>query len=282
MPYCHAKSFRGNALGDFHAAIWEMYLACVMLNHDLPLAKPPAVGAPDIRLAVTPRTVWVEANAPDRGAGDNRVERKIRQTGDGGKWALYTPDRDGMMLRYTNAIHEKQKKIDRYLEDGTVSGDEPVVVAINGGLLPDASQGDFEIPDIAKCLYGLGEEYVSIPVGGGGEPKQGIHPRPSITNARGAEVSLRGFIDGDYSRVAGVLYAPYAIWNAVPPWKSSAPGDEFIFVHNASAETPAPHGVFPFGREWVPQDGQLVAIDHRGSSSPRRQGVAASSPGPQV
>ncbi|MBS2031367.1 MAG: hypothetical protein JST54_25935 [Deltaproteobacteria bacterium] len=240
--------FLSEARTTFNARVWEMYLACVLMDHGLQLTKPPSNG-PDV-LADTAggRRLWVEAVAPGTGKGDNKVQRIVGQVGKsrgGGTWQQYNLDHDKHMLRYLKALEDKLGQLRERLAAGVVQPDDCYVVAISGANLPDADLNQ-EVPYIVKALLGIGDAVMTVPIGSEGVDVDVSHPpRSAIKQSERREVVAGPFWTDEYKLISGVLFSPYDIANT----PAHMGDDDLLFVHNPMATSPLPHGTMTFGRE---------------------------------
>jgi hypothetical protein len=263
QPFCPDSHFLTDARAHCIQRAWEMYLACVLLRSGFGLAKPPAK-APDIRVE-TPLSLWIEAQAPGPGDGADAVPPRGRRgrTQDlpsGGR-AFHgpRPSEDSLILRCTSALKGKTEAWRSYLADGIVSADDAFVVAINLAAIEDSHDRP-DLPLIVKALYGFGPSHLRVPIDSPEAPALEHARRLQISKKGGANVDVAPFAAGSLPEVAGVLYANTMVWQLQPGGQL---GRAVTFVHNATARVRLPEGFFPFGREWVARDGELIPIDHR-------------------
>jgi len=240
----HAEpEFLEDAKRDFHAKIWEMYLACVFLKNGLQLQKKTKKEGPDICLSVQPKPIWIEAIAPRSGTGADAVP--------GYKWGVVydeTP-KDKVLLRFTSAIIEKHKKYQNYIRDKIISKDDPYIIAVNGGIVPHAI-----VVDILSCLFSYGDPVVIFDKRTKKQVDFGHEYRDTIKKSNDAPVSTNIFEDETYNGISAVLYS---VSNVVIHPKNI--GTEIQFVHNPMAknENKLPLGIFQFGREWWRENEEL-------------------------
>jgi hypothetical protein len=261
--YCGDKNFRSDARGHFHQRTWEMYLASVLLDAGISLAPAPPKG-PDLVLEIGGNRAWVEAIAVEKGDGADAVSLPeargyTRKRSDGfSTWRGQPPTEEELILRLTHAISTKYKKRADYVAEGIVGADEPFVIAINAGALPDV---DFHFglraPLIVKALFEVGDEFIAVPMYSSADPTVGHHHRPEIKKEKGELIRCDGFTSDTYPGLSGVLYSETTISN-VP----AQHGRELYFVHNPRATAKLPQGTFPFGREWLVKDDELVWKKH--------------------
>ena len=241
-PFCPDEHFETEFRKDFFARLWEMHLACALVENGFSLIKPPGCG-PDV-LVKEPR-VWIEAVTATSGKGNNRVPKPIEGV------AMSFPQ-DKIILRLTAALSEKQKKVKKYIERGIVANDEPIIVAINSaGISSSDIEQTLEVPMIVKGVFGVGDLYFKVPImGSSGEPSSGYHLQPSRKNANGSEVPMNNFLSRHYECISAVIFCPLSVHHSRRPY-----GRNFYVVHNPFAAAPLPLGAFPVGREyWAEKD----------------------------
>lgn len=214
--------------------VWEMYLACFLLDHGLNLARPAARGLPDIMCTIGDRVVWVEAVLGNFGdAVRTPTEHTMRSPPLDPHRALawlaqlnrlpeneITPldateltsevthleiAPEGRIERYARWLTDKDRQRARRVNAGRIAPDDPYVVAINGHKLP---HGDIQL---------------------GG--------RPDVVRA----VLERGAIGRG---ISAVLFFPF-----LPPWVSSAMDELCHVVHNPSAAVKLEASTFSFGTQ---------------------------------
>jgi hypothetical protein len=269
-PICPDLDFVERARTEFVELTWQMYLACVLMDHSLPLRRPGTFG-PDIWIDMLPR-IWVEAVAVGAGDAADRVpdrearafteaERGYTNEEISGIWHGRPPSEETVILRITSALDAKYRAYERYLSKGIVKEDEPYVVALNLAGIEDSfflCNLDEGAPVVVQALFGIGAEHLSLagPAGGRAELRRG--KRPVVTKSTGAEISARAFASLTHRGISGVLATCTDIVNV--PLES---GREIMYVNNPSARAPLVSGIFPFGMEFHASDGEIERRDHR-------------------
>lgn len=234
-PYAEPE-FLEDAKRDFHAKIWEMYLACVFLKNGFQLQKKTKKEGPDICLLTQSKLIWIEAIAPGSGTGADAVP---------GYDVSKTP-KDKVLLRFTSAIIEKHKKYQNYIRDKIISTDDTYIIAVNGGIVPHAI-----VVDIVSCLFSYGNPVVIFDKRTMKQVDFRHEYRDTIKKSNDAPVSTNIFEDETYNGISAVLYS---VSNVVIHPKNI--GTEIQFVLNHLAKNKLPLGIFPFGREcWMENDG---------------------------
>ncbi len=160
FPYVLENSFRGDLKSQPHARIWEMYLANALIECGFQLVRKGERG-PDIQLEEP--LVWIEAvAATDPNKGNAKNIQSVSKTPE----ILLTesmwggPPENEIILRWTNSIDEKRKKLNGYIAECLVSENEPYVIALNTHKVSfaqfDHQHTPNHIPMIVKAMFGYG------------------------------------------------------------------------------------------------------------------------------
>jgi hypothetical protein len=239
------------AAHDFHSTFWEMYLAASLDALGLPLVgreeKRNRKGGPDIEVR---DAIWIEAIAPGAGMTDDRVP-DVDTSWDAP--ARDVPDRE-LMLRVRAAIDTKCEKYKADLAEGRVREGEPFVIAINGGLLP-CGRLETDVPRVVRAAFGLGQLTITIDVVTSRVIREEYPPMLAIRSGAN-EFPLACFSRPEFAFISGIVWGTADAAN--PP---QIYGRDLVFVRNANATTPLPHGWIREGREYWAQDGQLRHYD---------------------
>ena len=212
---------------DFHAVFWECFLASTLLGCGLSLVpradRHPRVGGPDF-LVKEPR-VWVEAVAVQPGTGPDALE-----------WpepgVVQSVQDDGVILRLAQALEAKRQTGLRYRRRGWLLADDPYVIAVNSGAVPDGKM-ERNPPRVIRTVFPFGDEAIYI------DPStmqatQRVHARRTrITKMSGGEVSTRAFEQPEFDGVSGILYSIVDAFN--PPAENV---DGLCLVRNPRATQP--------------------------------------------
>lgn len=245
----HADSqFRSDFRRQFSQRSWELYLGATFLNRGLLLGKHSNAG-PDFRIENDKGELltWVEAVAPDKGNGNDRVP-------DMRYGVASTIPEDEMLLRLTSVLDTKHKKYQADVSNGLVKDDEPYVIAINRSGLDFL---DAELPLILKAVFAIGHLTLQIKVGGVRQknPKSFWSARGKVSKRNGSDVPTLFFMDENHAGISAVIYCVDNILNSPRPSKKL--GENFVVAHNPYAKNPLPAGFFPFGEEYK-ADGEYV------------------------
>ena len=243
LPVCGDGEFAflSDARTHGRQRLWEMQVACMMLDAGHALQRPPR-DAPDVLCQLTSRRAWIEATVAGRGTGPDAVDPPDE--------GMVFIDRDRMILRYTNALHAKVTQYDEFRTRSVggqpiISPDDAYVIALNASEIPNADiQG--EIPDIVRAVFGLGRQKFVVPVRGRKVPVPSKWPTcVSISKRSGAAVATTMFLADCAPAVSAVLFT------AVSPWTMRTDDYKHVtIVHNPWARVPLPRGALGVGREW--------------------------------
>ena len=224
---------------------WEMYLGCHALNIGYRLQPKTDEFGPDLCFDMEGLRVWVEVTAVDAGTGPDAVPKVSQHSGHDP-----IPD-ERIVLRFTNAVSEKHKKLISYQESGLVSSRDAYIVAVNAAEI-DMSLFDFDfpIPLIVKALYPLGQHVIQIDTVQERVVGEGYQFRSAIEKRSGSEVPTDIFLNPSYSGISGVLYSLAACWEF--PRRSV---NDLLYVHNSVAYIRMPYGWMRAGRDcWKEND----------------------------
>lgn len=265
QPYCPDNDFESQFKKHFHQRIWEMRLACALLDSGHRLEKRKGFG-PDICIKGDV-PIWVEAVAVEAGVSVDRVlsaeERRdntMRHERPELSWSGDPPSEESIILRCTSAMSDKIKKIKKYKQNGIIQASEPVVIAINIGKIDENAYFSTSPPPsiFIKSFFGIGEMHVScVPDSGGG--LRCWHPsRPTILRASGSPVSTQLFLGDEAKDISGVLGSCMSILNAFYFQRHLPP--EFVLVNNPNAIAPYAPGSIRLGRlgrEYRAEEGEI-------------------------
>lgn len=247
LPYADPK-FKNELALQFHPRFWEMYLACTLLELGFDLVPRNSAYGPDIQINLHDKRVWIEATAPDAGFGGDVVpgyselENSIQ--------FIQVPE-EQMILRLTNSFYKKCQRYEKYASSGLISNNDVFVIAINGFDIPHIL-GEDEIPYIVKSVLPFGNLTVSIDIEEMKPTEQFYQYRGHIQKKSGSEVPTKAFQDPSYSFVAGILYSTAELWNL-----PRSLGEDFLFVHNPTANQGLDKGWISRGRSTWVEDNQL-------------------------
>jgi hypothetical protein len=265
--FCGDVNFLEEAKRQFQQFTWQMYVGVCLLEagHVLERAAPEG---PDHKTVMNGRRVWVECIAPKAGHGENLAKRTIQswtETETGGYGMFKPPPDEKIQARLTGALLNKVQQHRKWIEKGIVSPDDPFIVAIGAGIIPDTDL-HYGPPHIVQALYGVRGPALTYELGSNKEAElvpqyRDEIPRIVKTNGRetSAPISLRGFLDDKlYPEASAVIFCSQGVWN--PPRRI---GRDLITVYNAVAKQLLEPGTVSIGQEYWVEDGTLRHRDHR-------------------
>lgn len=240
------KSFRFEFANHLHSRFWEMYLANELLDNGLGLIPRNTIMGPDIQLKIGRTSVWIEAIAPEEGEGDDSVPNIFNHF-------RYDPiPEDQIILRFTNAITEKYKRYEEYVESGIVNLEDIFVIALNSGVIGMLSYYSDPLPAIVKSVYPIDKFTIEFDSETSGIRRSYFQYRLEIIKESGSSVPTSFFLDKDYTGISGILYSETTLWNL--PSKSE---NDFLFVHNSNAHNPIDKGWIEFKKGYSFEENRL-------------------------
>lgn len=227
---------------DLEGRFWEMLLGYTLLEAGhllLPTSeRNPDGGQPDLCVIDEGQRIWIEAIAPTRGdAGPDQVPELQF---DGG--VQPAPMRQAR-LRLTSAFWTKYQKFNNYREQGIVSPEDKLVIAISGSRFALQIIDDPPLP--TTSLFPAGDEFITLNRETGEVVAQGFQHEPEIVR-EGNPIARSAFMQPAYSMISGVLWSRIGLGNL------SRQERPLTMVHNPFATNPVDHG-------WGPWDGEYVA-----------------------
>jgi len=270
-PLCRDPGFRKNAMDakKFNALTWQMYLACVLVDHGHQL-EPSGADLPDIKVRQPDGSIlWIEATTAEAGEGANAAKRiygTIVKSPDnpGFSSATFSLDERKMILRYQVAIRAKDNHRLKFLDRKAIAPSDPYVVAINAADVDDSDLDD-GLPLIVRAVYPIGELAYSYSVRTDySSPDEhfdhGGHltrpHTPAVKTNKNVDAPTTGFADGTLSGVSAIIFSPHGILNAPTPI-----GRECVTVYNATAANPIASDTFRFGESCHGDGERLHRVD---------------------
>lgn len=235
-PFADADFLHQHRL-SFHQRTWEMYLGYMLLRRGFKLER---IGKnmPDLCLNTSKGKLWIEAVAPGHGNGADRVPEIRIGVGQ-------SVDFERIALRVSSALDEKFKKLEKYLSDGTVSKNEPYVIAVNRGFY---SIGDpYEMPLVMQCLFGVGPLTIAFSPGRTATSTYYAR-RNELPKTKGGTVPMTFFENPAHAPVSAVIYSTQNVLNAAPAGIQNPKklGRDCVVIHNPLAANPIPLRRFGF------------------------------------
>lgn len=195
-PYSD-RQFQREIRDNFVSRYWEMYLGCSLLDQGKKLKKKPAKG-PDLAVDMEDgRTCWLEAVAPEEGAGIDAVP----DMGNGG-WV----PKDRILLRIRSAISDKYQKYREYIKDRVVGKNDPFLIGVNLNKIQFA-MGDDDPPFIIQAVFPIGGLAAVVDTKTLDVVSQEYSHKPSVSKDSGVQIPTNIFLDHGYEGISAVLYS---------------------------------------------------------------------------
>ena len=239
--------FLTEAKTSFLQRFWEMYLYAALEDQGLQPQKGAGAG-PDLLIVVGGVRYWIEAVAPKRGEGADRVP----EMDWGSKEARRAPH-DQIQLRYANAMSEKAGKWPRWVQEGRVQAGDGYLIALNGRGCNDFFDGT--PPLFVRSCVGIGHPAMALDPITGKIVDAYYTYSDSITKKSGKPVSTAPFFQSEYSHVSGVIHCFADCWHRPA---SLLEGMEFL--HNPQADFPLPGSTLSGLRQFWVSDQGLTTI----------------------
>jgi hypothetical protein len=210
---------------NFYSRYWELYLGYKMKKLGLPLINRDDSTGPDFCLERDGARVWVEAIVPKMGDGVDAVP-EVEHCG-------FVPN-TRILLRITNAMDEKLRKWQGYIDGGMIKKTDAYVVAMNLCDL-EYCMMDYTPPRCVSAMYPFGEEYVAIDPITRDMVDCGIQWEEQIIKVSGAPVRKDSFCSENYRGISGLLYAYETPLDTISPMQAY-----HSYMNNCHANVPAP------------------------------------------
>jgi hypothetical protein len=227
---------------------WELFIGNWLLSQpDCPAWKANSEG-PDFVMDLGSNNFWIECVVPWPKNDDRRIDSTKPHRGG-------IVNSNDYILAITGAVQKKSLQLLK-----SASSSDFCIIAINLSTGIDVDIAESNDPSLLfQALLGIGPNEYRIPVLDGEanlDEISEVHTfRKTIKNANDALVSVRGFLDGLFPAVSGILYSIHRYVNCPNPQTT-----ELIFLHNPTATNPLPRGTFTRVKEYAVEDGCLVLI----------------------
>ncbi|MFO1413354.1 MAG: hypothetical protein U1F10_05480 [Burkholderiales bacterium] len=245
QPFADAH-FREDARKHFLERYWEMYLTVACMANGAKPIRARAAG-PEFCFLHRGQTHWIEAIAPNAGTGKDQV----RESDPADNFRIPV---EKILLRYTSALREKQRKLDHDRARRVVNEADPYIVAINSRGIPYAYAGN-TLPYLLQALFPIGPLVLSFDLQSKKVTGRSYQRREVLTKQCGSQVKTTAFLDLAYSGISAVIHS--AVDAANLPRRLGA---DFFVVHNPSARNPIPISLFAQWRQYVFEADRLSVI----------------------
>lgn len=247
--------FQEDAKNHFLERFWEMYVAVTLMERGLKLVPIGGEG-PEFYFEISQRRIFVEAIAPGPGTGFDQVP------GPQYGVATETPT-EKILLRFTHALVEKRKKYLEAFRKRIVSGDDGYLLAINSRGIHHGAGGN-TMPYFVQAFLPFGPLAVALDPKTGGIVDSFHQYRDAVPKQSGQNISTKAFLDSEFQFVSAVLHSRVDCVNCPKEL-----GADFCILHNPSATHGIDPSVFPWSKQLVLRDDELVEVKPNFSSSGR-------------
>ncbi|MBK9498585.1 MAG: hypothetical protein IPO06_04225 [Leptospiraceae bacterium] len=242
-PYADRK-FKTQMKKNFHSCYFEMYLAncLIKLGHYKLSSKD---SGPDF--FINELDAWVECIATNNGDSKNLDKVKDYNYLNPNVQSTYKDamiPTEKIILRFTNAFDNKEKKFKEYIKEGIVNNNQPCIIAINAAKV-NYSRINPGYPRILSALFPIGYQYVTLNKESLDVMEKGIKYSSEIIKSNQIGITKLAFTTKEYSHISGIIFSTDDAWNISDISKI---GTNLLFVPNPLAKNPIPENFLKVGR----------------------------------
>ena len=157
-----------------------------------------------------------------------------------------------ILLRFTQALVDKQKKYMDSLKKGIVSDKDAYVLAINAREIPHARFGN-TMPFFVQAFLPIGPLAVAIDPTTATMVESFYQYREQVKKLSGESVSTRAFLDPEFAFCSAVLHSAVDCVNRPRDF-----GGDFCVLHNPNATHQLDQILFSGARQLSVRGGELV------------------------
>jgi type I restriction enzyme S subunit len=259
------KDLCGNDDHKYWESLSEILLAHSLLSTEATLTRKKK--GPDFLFQKNNINIWIEVTCPrPMGLPPEWTNIELRPNN-----IAYSSPLDQILLRWTNSIDAKSKKLVEYLEKKIVLPTAAYVIAINGRRLRDRIPeliGVSGYPYAAEAVFPIGPRFVSIDRHTHNISDSGHIHRTEVKKPGSSAVPTEFFLSKDSEYVS-------AIWATdiceVTVTENITP--QMAVIHNPFAKNPIPLGLLPAQKEYIAinQGDSFLIETIAGSLSPRSE-----------
>jgi type I restriction enzyme S subunit len=239
-------NFQKELSTNFQQRFWEMYLGNTLLENGFKLLKREIQEGPDFHILKSGKDIWFEAVVPNSGMADDAVPPIEEFNFD-------TPiSEEKIVLRFTNAIMEKYKKLLVYTSKGIIKNGDIFIIAINGRGI-QLNMTEDPIPLILKAIYPVGDPIVNIDLLSNEKISENFELRFGIKKSSGTPIPTDTFLNDKFSGISGLLYSNVIFFEL-----HNTPGSEFDLIDNHIAKNHFEKDWLKQGKYWKKDGNYLV------------------------
>ncbi|MEM9617821.1 MAG: hypothetical protein AAF936_07655 [Pseudomonadota bacterium] len=227
------KALGGNSREKRYQRYAEIHL-CQYLEEVFDMVECPEDPAD---FCLTDSKCLIQVTAPEPG----QLESVVEYAKPINEFSVKEVPTDGVVFKYRDALEKKQNDFQKKIDQGKISPDTCLVIAISPILFsepPWAGLGhnSYDFPYITKALFPIGEKYFWM------EPKtgrsgSGTARKETVPSVGGAPLQKNLFLDDRGNHIsAAIAFGPEEGWCDL--WRP-------IVVHNPNATNSLPDQFFP-------------------------------------
>jgi hypothetical protein len=240
------KNFQKELSKNFQQRFWEIYLGNTLIENGFKLVKRGNREGPDFHILKSGKDIWIEAVAPNSGMGDDAVPAIEEFNFD-------TPiPEEKIILRFSNAIMEKYKKLLVYTSKGIIKNGDIFIIAMNGRGI-QLNMTEDPIPLILKAVYPVGDPIVNIDSLSNEKISENLELRLYIKKSSGTSIPVDTFLNDKFSGISGLLYSNVIFYEL-----HNTPGSEFVLIDNYMAKNHFEKDWLKQGKYWKKDGNNLV------------------------
>ncbi len=236
------------ASGD-HGTLWAHVWEAMLYRHLLSLGfEPQTAGVtkagqrgPDFGIMHQGLRIWIEAVTPaPKGIPSDYLEPPKK-----GVVEFRRVPQEERLLRWTSALSDKRKVLERYRTQKTINGADCTVIAVNSCRLQDYAINDFGnsgLPFAVEAVFPIGP--IAFPITPEGKPAgDPVNvPRYAIQKSNSSKVSTANFLCPGYANVSAIIGC----------WRKDMLEDlPLTVVHNPLATNPLARAILGANKEYV-------------------------------
>lgn len=246
------RNARTDARNHFHERFWEMYVAVALMERGIQPLKTDRCG-PEFYVVIDGHRYWVEAICPGPGTGEDRVP----EPDYGSVVATRTPV-EKIILRYTAAFVEKQRRYATARAKGLIAPEDGYLLAMNSRRIPRAPFGG-PLPYFIQAFLPIGPLAVELDRKTGEVVDSGYQYRDHLRKENSAPVSTTAFASARAAFCSAVIHSSVDCTHHYAPL-----GNDFNVLHNPYAALPLRTDALPWATNSFVVGEELVVVADAG------------------
>jgi hypothetical protein len=227
---------------------WELFVGNWLLCQPSLTGLSAHSEGPDFSFDLCRKKCWIECTVPWPKDDDLKIDSLTPRKGG-------IVRSDPYILAITSAVKEKITQL------GTLAKSSDYrVIALNLGTGIDVEHAESDDPPLLfQALLGVGPTAHMIPITDGMAIPEEIREVPTfketVRKQNGTPIGVRGFLDGSFSEVSGILYSIHRYVDCPNPQTT-----DLLLLHNPTAANPLPRGSLALVKEYFVENDQLVLL----------------------